>query len=191
MGKPSPAKSGERKVAEGAVTQKLSPAKVGAFKATTQTAKATYSFDTSAFIQSCRRYWPFDIAPTFWAALEKMIANRVIVSSYPVRQEIEEKDDALCAWVKAQGSLFRKVDMAVQARVTDILTMYPNWVDVSTGKNDADPFVIGLAMVENLIVVSDEIHGGPTNLKIPYVCGELKVRHLGLHDFMRQVGLRW
>jgi hypothetical protein len=153
--------------------------------------KPVYSFDTTAFIQPYRRYYPPDIAPTFWRALEDRIAAGEIVSIRNVRAEIEEKDDALCTWVKAQKGLFRNEDMAIQARTAQIVAKYPNWVDATSGKNDADPWVISLAMVEKITVVSDEQNGGPSNLKIPYVCGQLGVNHLSVIDFIRAIGLRW
>jgi hypothetical protein len=153
--------------------------------------KPAYTFDSSAFINPYRRYYPFDVFPSLWSELEQRIASGEIVSIRPVLEEISERDDALTTWVKAQKGLFSKVDHAVQAQVQNIVARWPNWVDATSGKNDADPFVVGHAIVEKIKVVSHEVNGGPANLKIPYVCAQLKVDHLSFIDFMREIGLRW
>ena len=156
-----------------------------------QKAKPVYTFDSSAFINPYRRYYPFDVFPSLWSELEKRIASGEIVSIQPVLGEIGERDDALTKWVKAQKSLFCKVDYAVQAKVQTILARWPNWVDPTSGKNDADPVVVGHALAEKIKVVSHEVNGGPSNLKTPYVCAQMNVVHLGFIDFVREIGLRW
>lgn len=70
----------------------------------------TFSFDTSAFINPYRRYYPQDLFPKFWAEIATRIANGEIVSSEIVRDEIDEKDDELKVWVRAREGLFVPVD---------------------------------------------------------------------------------
>ena len=75
-------------------------------------AKPVYTFDSSAFINPYRRYYPFDVFPSLWNELERRIASGEIVSIQSVLGEIGERDDALTTWVKAQKGLFCKVDNA-------------------------------------------------------------------------------
>jgi hypothetical protein len=48
--------------------------------------------------------------------------------------------------------------------------------------------VIALAFHNGLIVVSNERGGSQTNPSIPFVCEKFHVKHLGLNDFLREVG---
>jgi hypothetical protein len=78
------------------------------------------------------------------------------------------------------------MDEVQQGYVAGILGRFPNWVDAATGKNNADPFVIGLAAAQGLTVVHDEGNGSEANPKIPYVCDKFEVRHLRVIDYFRE-----
>jgi hypothetical protein len=103
-----------------------------------------YSFDSSAFIQPYRRYYPFDVFPSFWRHLEKLIAEGAVAATEIVRDEIEQKDDELTSWVKNQPGLFVPVDQAQQHAVTSLVNRYPSWIDANSTKNQGDPFVVAL-----------------------------------------------
>lgn len=149
-----------------------------------------YSFDTSAFVNPARRYYPFDVFPTFWKAIEARIANGEIIATDIVKDEIEQKDDELTEWAKTQNGLFVSVTKPCQQHASGIIKAFPKWVDATSGKNDADPWVVALAMEHTITVVSDERGGGPSKVKIPYVCGEMKVNHMRVIDFIRHIGLK-
>jgi hypothetical protein len=153
---------------------------------------AVYSFDSSAFINPFRRYYPMDLFPRFWAELAARIASGEIIATEVVRDEIDVKDDELKVWVRAQSGLFVPVDENEQQdRVTEIMTRFPHWVDAEADKNDADPFVIALAMVNGLTVVADEVRGSEVNPHIPYVCAQYGVRCMRVVEFIREIGLRF
>ncbi len=152
---------------------------------------ALYSFDSSAFINPFRRYYPPDLFPRFWEEVAQRIAAGEIIASEVVRDEIDEKDDELKAWVRAQTGLFVPVDEAQQDEVAAIMGRFPTWVDVESSKNNADPFVIALAKAKGLAVVQDEGNGSDQNPKIPFVCRQFGVRPLKVVDFIREIGLRF
>lgn len=152
---------------------------------------AIYSFDSSAFINPFRRYYPQDLFPKFWDAVAERIASGEIIASEVVRDEIDEKDDQLKTWVRGQSGLFMQVDEKQQDEVAKILGRFPNWVDIESSKNNADPFVIALAKANGLVVVSDEINGSEQNPKIPFVCRQVGVSHLRVIEFIRTIGLRF
>lgn len=151
----------------------------------------TYSFDSSAFINPFRRYYPQDLFPKFWETLSIKTASGEIVSSEVVRDEIDKKDDELKAWVRNQAGLFVSVDEDQQGVVAEIMAQFPTWIDVESSKNNADPFVIALAKVKGLAVVQDEGNGSEENPKIPFVCRRFGVRCLKVTDFIREIGLRF
>jgi hypothetical protein len=134
-----------------------------------------YSFDSSAFIQPHRRYYPFDVFPSFWRHLERLIAEGSILATEIVRDELEQKDDELTAWAKNQNGLFVPVDQEQQLAVTAIVNRFPKWVDADSSKNQCDPFVVALAMCTNLTVVSDEIRPRrpPPRSPAPHPCSPL------------------
>jgi hypothetical protein len=152
---------------------------------------AVYSFDSSAFINPFRRYYPQDLFPKFWDAVTERIVSGQIIASEVVRDEIDQKDDQLKTWVRSQSGLFVPVDEEQQERVAEILSEYPNWVDVESSKNNADPFVIALAQAQELAVAADEANGSEQNPKIPFVCKQFGVRYLKVIDFIREIGLRF
>lgn len=152
---------------------------------------ALYSFDSSAFINPFRRYYPQDLFPKFWDAVTERIASGEIIASEVVRDEIDQKDDQLKVWLRSQTGLFVPVDEEQQDGVAEILSRYPNWVDVESSKNNADPFVIALAQAKSLTVVADEANGSDQNPKIPHVCKLYRVRYLRVVDFIREIGLRF
>jgi hypothetical protein len=148
-----------------------------------------FSFDSSAFINPARRYYPFDVAPSFWKAIESRIANGEIIATEIVKEELEQKDDALTEWAKAQEGLFIPVDGACQANVKTVVNKFPNWVDADSGKNNADPFVIGLGLSHQIVVVSDENGGSNIHPKIPWVCQTFSVKHMRVLEFIRHIKL--
>jgi hypothetical protein len=152
---------------------------------------AVYSFDSSAFINPFRRYYPQDLFPKFWDEVARRIAAGEIIASEVVRDEIDEKDDQLKKWVREQSGLFVPVDEAQQDEVAAIMGRFPTWVDVESSKNNADPFVIALAKVQGLTVVQDEGNGSDQHPKIPHVCRQFGVRPLKVVEFIREIGLRF
>jgi hypothetical protein len=152
---------------------------------------ATYSFDSSAFIDPFRRHYPPDLFPAFWEALATRIETGAIVASQVVRDEIEQKDDDLLAWVKRRSNLFVPMDEPQQDRLVEILTRFPTWVDPASSKNQADPFVVALARARSLTVVINESGGSDVHPKIPFVCKHYQIRHLRVLAFMREIGWRF
>jgi hypothetical protein len=151
-----------------------------------------YSFDTSAFVQPHRRYYPFDVFPSFWRHLEKLIGDGSIIATEIVREELEQKDDELTEWAKNQTGLFVPVDQEQQLAVAAVVNHFPKWVDVDSSKNQGDPFVVALAMCGKLTVVSGEGNGSEIHPTIPFACGQMvpKVPHMSIVEFMRHTRLQ-
>jgi hypothetical protein len=152
---------------------------------------ALFSFDTSAFVNPFRRHYPFDVFPTFWRHIEKLIAEGSVVATEVVRDELEQKDDALTAWAKDQVGLFVAVDAQLQLAVTDVVRRFPKRVDPESAKNQGDPFVVALGICRALTVVSDEGNGSEAHPTIPFACKAMKVSHMRVIDFIRYTGLRF
>jgi hypothetical protein len=77
--------------------------------------------------------------------------------------------------------MFRELDGAVQVEAAQILAQFPRLVGEKKLRTSADPFVIALARVEGLQVVTDEKPTGSlARPNIPDVCAQLNMMVIGL-----------
>jgi len=77
--------------------------------------------------------------------------------------------------------MFRELDGAVQVEAAQILAQFPSLVGEKKLRTSADPFVIALARVEGLQVVTDEKPTGSlARPNIPDVCAQLNMMVIGL-----------
>ncbi len=151
-----------------------------------------YSADTSMFIQAWRRYYPIDVFPSVWEMMDNLISEGEVVAIDEVRRELERKDDEAFAWVAERNYLFMPVSEPVQEAVKEVLRRYPRLLDTRRNRSGADPFVIALAMVEGLTVVTDERRTGSTNRpNIPDACAGLRVRCINILDMLKEEGGRF
>lgn len=150
-----------------------------------------YSFDTSAVVNPWRRYYPFDVFPSLWRRLEQAIDAGLIRASVEVKEELEQKDDELLAYLRQRPEVFVQIDDEQQGWVAEMVNRFPNWIDVDSRRNQADPFVVALAKAHNLTVVTYERPGTAESPKIPHVCQAFAVRCLHFMEFMRETNIRF
>lgn len=145
-----------------------------------------YSFDTSAFIKGRRDLLPPEVFPTFWTNVEQMIMAGSIRAIDEVRRELSKRDDTTKAWAMSQDSLFVDLEEDIQAATMGVLAAHPKLTGTGGGRNEADPFVIGLAQARHGVVVTEETLSNNINKpRIPDVCGALGVRCINLVQFAR------
>jgi hypothetical protein len=124
-----------------------------------------YSIDTSALLDGWRRYYPPDVFPDVWTGMEELIEKAEIRATEEVFVELEKRDDEIFAWAKSRKeSLFVPIDDRIQERVAAILGQHERLVRHS--RSGADPFVIGLAMVEGCTVVTGERLSGSLEKRV-------------------------
>ena len=147
-----------------------------------------YSIDTSALIHGWRRAYPPANFGQVWTRLEELIAEGRLRASIEVINEIERKDDELCAWCNEQDDFIVDIDDAVQNVLAEIMGTFPKLVDTAKGKSGADPFVIALAQSQDprWTIVSQELGGTDDRPKIPYVCAQNKLRCINLLDLIQE-----
>ena len=111
-------------------------------------------------------------------------------ASREVRDELEVRNDDCFQWVKEQPSLFVDSDAKIQNVVTQLMGQYFDPYKPDKGISGADPFVIGLAAVQNptpWVVVTGEKPGSIQNPKIPFVCKQFQpqqIRTIGFLDLI-------
>lgn len=150
-----------------------------------------YCFDTSALIECWSRSYPPDIFPGLWRNLEDKIAHQTVLCPDEVRIELARQDDALAEWVDGRPHLFAPLDEAIQVATSEVLAAHPMLMKATKNRNGADPFVIGMARVRGLIVVTEERGGTAAKPKIPSVCTAMGVRCTNLLGFIREQGWKF
>lgn len=146
-----------------------------------------YCIDASALIDLGTRYYPKDIFPTLWDKIEASIHNEeILFAPRQVLVELGRKDDDIYKWAKNNKEMFIDLDPQGQEIAKDILMKFPNLVDTSAEKEDADPFLIALAKANRWTVISSEVTGGKKKTPIPDVCAAFKVKHISLLEYFRE-----
>lgn len=85
--------------------------------------------------------------------------------------------------------LFVPLDREVQLSVRVILETHPKLIDTRKGRSGADPWVIGLALAHDCVVVSGEHPTGRDDKpNIPDVCATYDVQCISLLELLRVEG---
>jgi hypothetical protein len=149
----------------------------------------SHCIDTSALLEAWVRRYPNDVFPGLWAHIEALAAEGKLRAPDEVLRELQAKDDDLAKWTKQRGDLFVSLEPEVMAGVREVLETFPRLVGTLKSRNRADAFVIALAKVEGLAVVTEERGGTEDRPRIPLICEHFKVPCINTLEFIRETGL--
>ncbi len=135
--------------------------------------------------------YSIDTFPSFWKNFRNLITSPKGIAIELVGHELRKKDDGCYKWFaeEDQEYFFIEISEAVQNEVTQMMSNpnYQRLVEERKGVFGTDPFVIALAKVEGLTVVTGE---KPTrNIrkpKIPDVCDDMGVEWISILGLMRE-----
>ena len=129
-----------------------------------------------------------DLFPAVWRWMASLVAAGHLRATAVVLEELSRKDDELLSWARGQKDFVVPLDGPVQLAASDILARFPDWVDANATETSADPFVVALAQVHGLTVVTQERpnSGRP---HIPDVCRAYQITCCDLLGLMRQESL--
>jgi hypothetical protein len=145
-----------------------------------------YCIDTSSLIAAWQERYPIENFPRFWDKMDALIEEKRLVAPIEVLNEMKKRSDELHAWLKARPSMFRDLDDAIQIEAAQVLGQFPRLVGERKLRTSADPFVIALARVGGLELVTDEKPtGNPSRPNIPDVCTALGMTTMGLLDLIK------
>jgi len=145
-----------------------------------------YSFDTSAFIEMGQLY-PKDVFPTIWSKMESFMKNKIVLATDLVKDELELQHDDLFDFIKKNNPFVTPNKQEQQA--VAILIQMPDFLDwAKSGLYNADPFVVALGSIHNLIVVTQEKTTSPK--KIPAACKALGVSCINFLEFLRKENIK-
>jgi hypothetical protein len=152
-----------------------------------------YCIDSSSLIGMKDRC-PDDIFPGVWEHLSKLVLAGRLIAPAEVKKEVEQgSDPGLLRWIRKHKLMFRKLDVEQVRAAKQVIDTYPNLIDSSKEKADADPFLIALAITHNnrhaeallpreYVVVTEE---GGKQFKIPYVCRHLNIKCMRYLELFR------
>ena len=165
----------------------------------------SYLLDTNTFITAKKKFYAYDIVPTFWQTLlEKFHAGTVKIID-AVEEELLVGDDDLADWIKKniqKGKDVNSCPFVIPSKndvevITNYQTMAnkifnnqqyspPNKQKFFSG---ADPWLVASAEIYNGTVVTFEEMPGANSkkIKIPDVCQQMNVRCMDLYEMMRAV----
>lgn len=141
--------------------------------------KTRYCFDSSAFINSWNRFYPYKIFPAVWDNLELLIKQGRLIVPKEVEKEIQAGNDDLKIWFRENNSCVIGYDERQIKLVSEIVNKYPRVSSYNKPKpNHADPFIVALAKLEDVILVTmEKPNGDKFNPAIPDLCNEYKVKY--------------
>ena len=145
-----------------------------------------YCVDTSSLIAAWQERYPIEHFPKFWDRMDALISAERLIAPVEVLIEMKKKSDELHAWLKARQWMFCELDDAVQIEAAKVLAQFPRLVGEKKLRTSADPFVIALARVEGLALVTDEKPtGSMSRPNIPDVCSALSMKTMGVLDLIK------
>jgi hypothetical protein len=129
-----------------------------------------YVLDSNVFMEASRRYYAFDLAPSFWKALIDGAESGHVESIDRVKAEIERGKDALTDWASTEfHQWFFRTDEAdvIQAYAEIVGWAHSQSQFTAAAKaefsrtDNADAWVIAYAKARGRVVVTQR-SSGPT-----------------------------
>src|SRR5260370_13971640 len=151
-----------------------------------------YVFDNSPLSVLFKNFYRSTFR-TLWENFDALVADARIVSTREALREIEDgAQENLLAWAKDHTELFAMPTPAEARFVARIYTVTHFQQNIEQqkllkGGNNADPFVIAKAAIEDRAVVTME-EFKPNAAKIPNIYRHFNVRCLSLKEFMEEEG---
>ena len=148
-----------------------------------------YFFDTSSVLNGRRDLLPPTTFPTLWLRLEALVELGQARAVDVVRDELSKREDESYQWARANTGFFVPLEEDVQLATAAVLRRHPKLPGKGGGRNGADPFVIGLALAREGVVVTEETPSGRLERpRIPDVCRAVGVPWMNLIGFVQDQG---
>lgn len=158
-----------------------------------------FCIDSSSFIY-LHRFYPPSFSKSIWDEFEQLFQEGRIISHKIVFEELTtsaKKPDFLTKWILSKKQYFKGFTPAQAQYVSQIIGKFPGLIDPQREKDEADPWLIALALEEKtlaplfdpnrtVVVVSEESKAKPQ--KIPAVCRYFELGHLTLLELFADQG---
>jgi hypothetical protein len=146
----------------------------------------SYSVDTSALLDWWVRYYPPDVFLSLKRQIEALADNGKFLIIDEVQRELQKKDDDLYKWTSDDPNMIVAIDTEIQSQARVVIKHYPSLTQTKSAMGgSADPFVIAMAQVRGLTVVTAEAPR-PSRPRIPDACRGLAVPCINLLELFRR-----
>lgn len=152
----------------------------------------SFLVDTNIFVDAHRRYYGFDIVPSFWEFLYQQFGSGVLVSVKPVLEELKAGNDALADWAKDRPQFFHDIGDAQtlqkMAEIADWVT-HQEYTQAALAEflSVADYYLVAFAAAHGHAVVTHEqpSPGAKKRVLIPNVCNTFGIRYVDTFQIIR------
>ena len=159
---------------------------------------SVFVLDTNIFVEAYKRYYAFDIAPSFWRITKKQAELARIISIDRVKHEIDAygEDDQLKNWVNDEFYQWFKptaVDSVINAyrQVMMWSTSHAQFTTAAKAEfaNIADSWLVAYALANHYILVTHEVYdpGIRKRIPIPNACPHFDVEHIDTFEMLRRL----
>ena len=154
-----------------------------------------YLLDTNVLIEAKNRYYAFDIAPGFWAWLDRAHDQKLACSIEAVRDELLAGNDELADWTWQHPDFFRPLDQGTTRHFAPLTTwassrdFTPAAFAAFTG-TVADYLLVAYAKEHEHILVTHERPdpNAKARIFIPDACIALGVEYADTFKMLRLTG---
>ena len=159
--------------------------------------KDSFLLDSSFFIEASRRYYAFDIAPSFWQKLKNCAQKGCIFTIDRVMNELKKGNDMLKDWAMKEFSGF-----VADTKDSKVISAYSDIIEWVYSKGNAyrdqaknkfafgaDGWIIAHALINGCYVVTQEVFkpDSKKHVSIPNVCEEFDVQYLNTFTLLRKL----
>lgn len=143
----------------------------------------TYIVDSNVLIGFYESI-PMQVYETQWNMLKHYIEEGRIVICEAVFNEVKKAEE-LKTWLNNFKEAVKDCyspKVIVEAKT--IINDYPKLIDINNPSDQADPYLIALAKINNYCVLTNEkyVEGGKKT-RIPYICKQLSIEYMSTKEF--------
>lgn len=158
-----------------------------------------YLIDANVFMTAHRKFYPFDIAPSFWLQLVEKGSNNIVVIE-EIQKEIRKGQDLLLEWYEKVCGKFTVLGIpgpeVIESYRVIIRSINDSEQYTESAKKEfassADSWLCAYGLSTGYTIVTLETYDGEIKkrVKIPNVCREFGVEYMDLIQFMRIIGIK-
>lgn len=158
-------------------------------------ARSGFLLDANVFIEASRRYYAFDILPSFWDELLSAAKGGHVFTIDRVGDEITLSNDPLADWMvdKFDNWVVGTKDSAVLSAYREVMkwAYSSNHVFDEHARSDfaegADGWLIAFALANNCCLITQEVYkpGIKRRIPLPNVCNSFSVQYMDTFALMR------
>jgi hypothetical protein len=151
----------------------------------------TYCVDTSSFLKVYENY-SVTTRQRVLNGLDALTQAARLRTVRVVLDEVKRHNELLGEWLQGRrGQLLLPDNDQLQVAAFGVVRQFPDLFDPRLNRLQADPFVVGAAQINYLVVVTEELPShrrrqrSQNELHIPDVCAQLGIRCINLEDLLR------